>query len=118
MTVVSRWNAPIAGMAMEIFGLGICKPGHYTRDTKLMLLFAVETSNPTLPANQDDSLERPRHWVKVRQAAGTDVVLFADFVDHVCTSIEDVSIHTGDTGRVLMWDNLSSHLARHLFNIL
>jgi hypothetical protein len=45
-------------------------------------------------------------------------VLFADFVDHVCTSIEDVSIHTGDTGRVLMWDNLSSHLARHLFNIL
>jgi hypothetical protein len=92
-------------------GLRIRKPGHYTRDTKLTVLFAMEPGNPMLPANQDGSLQRPRRWVWVRQAAGTDAVLFADFVDHVCTSIEDASAHTGDTERVLMWDNLASHLA-------
>jgi hypothetical protein len=92
-------------------GLRIRKPGHYTRDTKLTVLFAMEPGNHMLPANQDGSLQRPRRWVWVRQTAGTDAVLFADFVEHVCTSIEDASIHTGDTERVLMWDNLSSHLA-------
>ena len=48
-------------------GLRIRKPGHYTRDTKLAVLFAMEPGNHMLPANQDGSLERPRRWVCVQR---------------------------------------------------
>jgi hypothetical protein len=41
-------------------GLQIREPGHYTRDTKLTILFAMELANPELPTNQNDRLvERP-----------------------------------------------------------
>jgi hypothetical protein len=97
-------------------GLQIRKPGNYTRDTKLTVLFAMEPGNATLPANQDGSLERPRRWVWVwvwvwvRQTA-EQMRCFLRILSSVYkTNIEDASIHTGDTNRVLMWDNLSSHL--------
>ncbi len=50
-----------------LVGLRIRKPGHYTRDTKLTVLFAMEPGNPMVPANQEGSLERPRRWVCVQR---------------------------------------------------
>jgi hypothetical protein len=50
-------------------GSRLPKPGHYTRDTKLTVLFAMEPGNPTLPANQDGSLERPRRWTGLGPAS-------------------------------------------------
>ena len=47
------------------------KPGHYTRNTKMTVLVAVEPGDPQLPPNVDGSIEKPRRWIRCLQNAGT-----------------------------------------------
>ena len=92
-------------------GVRIRKPGHYTRGKKLTVILAIEPGNPALPAGVDGSIQNPRRWVQVTEDVGTDAQRYADFMDEVCTSIENAAAQTGDTYRVPMHDNLSSHYA-------
>lgn len=85
--------------------LKIGKPGHYTRYTKLTILMAIEAGDPNLPENVLGSVALPRHWIWVTQGAGTPGYGFAEFLEHVCSSIEthpapgDV-----DDERMFLWD--------------
>jgi hypothetical protein len=92
-------------------GIRIRKPGHYTRDTKYSIIVAIEPGNPNLPPHQDGSVERPRRWVRIFEVEGTTAATFADFCDHICTSIKQRAVDTGDTKRIFLWDNLSAHSA-------
>jgi hypothetical protein len=89
----------------SVVGVRIRKPGHYTRDTKLTVIMAVEPGDPNRPPLQDGSVERPRRWIWIRMITGTNAETFSDFCEHVCSSIEQ----SGDTERLFLWDNLSAH---------
>lgn len=89
----------------------IRKPGHYCRDTKLTVLFAVEPGDPRLPPHMDGSVQKPRRWIRVTRLSGTTATTFADFCDYICTDIETNPIPNTDDHRVFLWDNLSSHLS-------
>jgi DDE superfamily endonuclease len=84
------------------------KPGHYTKNTKLTVIMAVEPGDPALPAGIWGSVEHPRRWFTVKDTAGTSAVEFADFCELVCSDIESQPLPV-DSGRVFIWDNLSSH---------
>jgi hypothetical protein len=85
------------------------KLGHYTRNTKLTVIFAIEPGDPRLPAWMDGSIEKPRRWIRVVRVSGTNATLFADFCDHVCSQIEANPIPLTDDHRVFIWDNLGAH---------
>jgi hypothetical protein len=89
----------------------IRKAGHYCRDTKLTVLYAIEPGDPQLPPHVDGSVEKPRRWIRVVRVGGTTVELFSSFVDHICNDIETNFIPNTDNHRVFLWDNLSSHHA-------
>ena len=87
------------------------KPGHYTKDTKWTVICGIEPVDPTLPPNVDGSVQRPRRWFKVNGNAGTNQVAFAEFCEYMLTDIETNPTPNGnDNDRLLMWDNLGSHL--------
>ena len=87
----------------------IRKPGHYCRNTKLTVLFAIEPGDPSLPPQMEGSIQKPRRWIRVTRLAGTSAETFASFADEVCTSIETNRIPGTDDHRVNLWDNLNSH---------
>jgi hypothetical protein len=71
-----------------VVGICIRKPDHYTRDTKLTVITAVEPGDPNRPPLQDGRIERPRHWIWVRMITGTNAATFSDFCEYICSSIE------------------------------
>jgi hypothetical protein len=88
------------------------KPGHYSRDTKLTIIMAVEAGDPTIPPNVYGSTAHPRRWIRIDQDAGTSAVEFANFCDMVCSQIEGQPLpNNGDAHRYFIWDNLTSHKA-------
>jgi hypothetical protein len=89
----------------------IRKPGHYCKDTKIVLIMAVEAGDPRLPAHMDGSIAKPRRWYWIRIMQGTTAYMFADFMEYVCGSIEQSPIEGLDEERFFLWDNLGSHLA-------
>jgi hypothetical protein len=83
--------------------------GHYNRNmTKLNLILAVEPGNPDLPPHVRGSVHKPRKWFRITTRS-VDQLLFADFVNQVCSDIERYPVE-GDDERVFLWDNLSVHL--------
>jgi hypothetical protein len=89
--------------------------GHYTKGQKLTVLYAFEPGDPTLPRNVDGSVENPRRWWRIFDDQGTDHVTFSNFVADVLSDLE-ASALPNDMYRVLMWDNLSSHLTALVYN--
>jgi hypothetical protein len=72
--------------------LRIRKPGHYCRNTKLTIIMAVESGDPSLPPHMDGSIAKPRRWTWVRNMTGTSAYMFADYMEYVCSSIEESPI--------------------------
>ena len=83
---------------------------HYKRMSRgITLILAVEPGNPHLPAHIYGSIQNPRKWWQLT-VDNVNQVVFADFVDVICTDIEQNPIPGNyDNERVLMWDNLSAH---------
>ena len=94
-------------------GIHVVKPGHYSRDTKLTILLAVEAGDPVLPAATRGLVQNKRQWLRILRKAGTSTADFNDYVQSICVDL-DVKHPNGMVGnrrRVFMWDNLSSHLS-------
>ena len=52
-------------------GIRVVKPGHYSCDTKLTLLLAVEAGDLALPAGVRGSVTNPMRWLRILVKAGT-----------------------------------------------
>ena len=92
-------------------GVRVVKPGHYSRDTKLTVILAVEPGDPDLPAEVRGSIANPRRWLRLLVKAGTSTLDFNDFLTYVCEDIQNnrpVGM-VGNDRRIFLWDNLSSH---------
>ena len=100
------------GWALKCFR--VRKEGHYKVGNKLTCLLAIEPGDHRLPPHQLGSVENPRRWVRCIQNGGTTVLVFRDFVDHICGSIEANPIPGTDDHRVFLWDNLISHHATYV----
>ena len=88
------------------------KERHYKFGLKITVLLAIEPGDPRLPLNAVGSVENPRRWVRCIQNGGTTAIVFRDFVDMVCSSIENnpiLGVTDTDAHRIFMWDNLRSH---------
>ena len=83
--------------------------GHYKSGLKLTVLLAIEPGDPRVPAGLRGGVDNPRRWVRCVQAAGTSINIFRDFVDHICTDIENNPVLPTDQHRVFLWDNLAAH---------
>ena len=83
---------------------------HYKRMSRgITLILAVEPGNPHLPPHIYGSIQNPRKWWQLT-IDNVNQIVFADFVDTVCSDIEDNPVPDNhDNERVLMWDNLSAH---------
>ena len=86
-------------------------PGHYTRDVKLTVLFAIDPGNPGLPGHLQGSVQRPRRWIRVLVGRGTTITTYSSFLDSICSELEDYRIPNTNNHRVFLHDNLYSHLA-------
>jgi hypothetical protein len=84
---IQRWNHKYGHSAK---GVRIMKPGHYSKDTKLTVISAVEPGDPTLPppAGVLGSTGRPRRWLKVMEKAGTTILDFNDFITEICDDLQ------------------------------
>ena len=76
---------------------------------KLTVLVGIEPGDPALPPETLGSIERPRRWVRALRGTGTTVIVFWDFVDHICHDIEENGHAGTDDHRIFLWDNLNSH---------
>jgi hypothetical protein len=75
------------------------------------VLYAIEPGDSHLPPHVDGSVEKSRRWIRVVRIGCTTVELFTSFVELICKDIETHSIPNTDNHRVFLWDNLMSHLA-------
>ena len=102
---------PKFGYSIKLYR--VRKPGHYTRNHKLTVLYAIEAGDLDIPNGEVGSVLRPRRWINVLQNGGTTGIVFADFIDHICSDIEQNGRHLdgypNDLNRIFMWDNLVSH---------
>ena len=92
-------------------GVRVVKPGHYSRDTKLTIILAVEAGDPALPAHIRGSVGNPRRWLRILLKAGTTTLDFNNFLVFICEDLQNnrPAGVDGDERRVFLWDNLSSH---------
>ena len=92
-------------------GVRVVKPGHYSRDTKLTVLLAVEAGDPALPEHIRGSTHNPRRWLRILVKAGTSTIDFNSFVEAICLDLENYRPEgmVGNDRRVFLWDNLASH---------
>ena len=83
---------------------------HYKRMSKgVNLILAIEPGNPNLPDHIYGSIQNPRRWWIIT-TENVNQVVFADFVDSVCSDIETNPLPGGyDSEKYFMWDNLSAH---------
>ena len=100
----------------SITSIRIRKQGHYTRDTKLTVILAIEPGDPTLPPGTRGSIQHPRRWIRVNTAQGTSAIEFANFCDGICRDVEQNPCGPNDTDRKMMWDNLTSHHSPHVIH--
>ena len=83
--------------------------GHYKKMARgLNLILAVEPGNPLLPAHIYGSIFNPRKWWVIT-SSNVDQIVFADFMDRVCSDIENNPVQ-GDEDRYVLWDNLTAHM--------
>ena len=92
-------------------GIRVVKPGHYSRDTKLTVILAVEPGDPALGPEIRGSVNNPRRWLRILVKAGTSTIDFNDFLRSVCNNLQEYQPEgmVGNQSRVFLWDNLSSH---------
>ena len=92
-------------------GIRVVKPGHYSRDTKLTVILAVEAGDPGLQPEVQGSTTNPRRWLRIMIKGGTTTMDFNEFLRYICTSIENNPPEgvVGNNSRIFLWDNLSSH---------
>ena len=92
-------------------GVRVVKPGHYSRDTKLTVILAIEAGDPALAPEIRGSIQNPRRWLRILVKAGTTTIDFNDFLDFICDDIENNQPlgAVGNESRIFLWDNLSSH---------
>ena len=85
--------------------------GHYVKMQRgINLVLAIESGNPYLPPHVYGSIQNPRKWW-IMSVNNVNQIVFADFVDMVCTDIESNPVPGNyDNERYLMWDNLSAHM--------
>ena len=87
----------------------IQKMGHYTRDTKLTMIMAIEPGDPIIPPHQIRSVQNPCHWIQVINSARMTAEEFVDFCSMICTNIEENPAGPHDNEQTFLWDNLLSH---------
>ena len=68
-------------------GIRIVRPGHYSKDTKLTLILAIEPGNPALPPHVHGSTVNPRRWYRILMKAGTSTFEFNNFLEMVCNDL-------------------------------
>ena len=94
-------------------GIRIVRPGHYSKDTKLTVILAIEPGDPALPPHVHGSTVNPRRWYRILMKAGTSTFEFNNFLEMVCNDL--LNYHppgqVGNQSRIFLWDNLSSHCA-------
>ena len=92
-------------------GIRVVKPGHYSRDTKLTIILAVEAGDPALQPEVRGSIQNPRRWLRIHIKAGTTTLDFNNFLRYVCTNLAENHPNgmIGNHSRVFLWDNLTSH---------
>ena len=87
----------------------IRKDGHYQHGVRITVLFAIKPGDPALPPQICGSIQRPCWWIQCVSGAGTTSVVFCDFVDHICSNIDQNGTDGTDDHHVFMWDNLDAH---------
>ena len=92
-------------------GVRMVKPGHYSKDTKLTIILAVEPGDPALQPEVQGSIQNPRRWLRILIKAGTTTLDFNQFLRYVCTNLQNHHPDgmIGNHSRIFLWDNLSSH---------
>ena len=80
-------NRPGGGRALKIFR--VRKDGHYHHGAKITCLLGIEPGDPRVPAGTRGSIQNPRRWVKCIRQIGTTAIVFRDFCDAICRSIEN-----------------------------
>jgi hypothetical protein len=81
-----------------------------------MILLAVETGDPAIPAGQIGSVSNPRVWGRVNTVAGTSAQAYCAFVSHVLDTYDAVADPA--VRRTLIHDNLSSHKAPEVYEAI
>ena len=91
-------------------GIRVVKLGHYSRDTKLTIILAVEAGDPALQPEVRGSIQNPRRWLRIHIKAGTTTLDFNNFLRHVCTNLAENHPNgmIGNHSRVYLRDNLTS----------
>ncbi len=88
----------------------IRKDGHYQHGVRITVLFAIKPGDPALPPQIRGNIQRPCWWIQCVPEAGTTSDVFHDFVDHICSNIDQNGIDRTDAhNRVFLWDNLAAH---------
>ena len=94
-------------------GIRIVKPGHYSKETKLTVLLAVEAGDPALPPHVWGSTGNPRRWLRILRKGGTSTFDFNDYLESICEDLRDN--HPvgciGNQSRIFLWDNLAANCA-------
>ena len=90
--------------------------GHYKRNmASVNLIMGVEPGNPDLPAHVRGSVDKPRRWFLLT-TRNCDQHLFGDFMEMLCSDIEQNPVPGTDASRILLWDNLSVHSTDYVTN--
>jgi len=96
-------------------GVRVRKPGNYSRDSNLTIMYCIEPGNPHVPPEVQGSIARPRRWCRVT-TAGTNVDTFNRFVSDIVESIDNNILPVvGVQNRTFMWDNLRAHKSPILY---
>ena len=93
--------------------------GNHYQMNKVLVLLAFEPGDPTLPDNVDGSLANPRRWFEVHHTSGTTAFMFRNFVNNICTDLEENPVPGDlDAERYILYDNLSAHLSPYVAQTL
>ena len=68
-------------------GICVVKPGHYTKDTKLTIMLAVEPGDPQLQPEIRGSVQNPRRWLQILEKAGISKLDANDYLNYICDDL-------------------------------
>ena len=94
------------------------KDGHYQHGMKITVLFAIEPGDPNLPPATRGSIENPRRWIRCVRGPGTTAIIFHDFIDSICSDIEQHGHDVTDEHRIFIWDNLAAHNTAYVHDMV
>jgi len=94
------------------------KDGHNNHGMKITVLFAIEPGDPNLPPATRGSLQHPRRWIWCVRGPGTTAIIYHDFIDTICSDIEQHGHDGTDDHRIFIWDNLAAHNTEYVHNMV